>query len=81
MIFALFCLFVTLLLWYFKKEMNKKMQYQEFIDDAKDGVLKNFESNFTYAHASTKGIRLIKNEDNKYRIVSQSKLHDTSVIY
>ena len=65
-------------LYRFKKEMKKKMQYQDFIKDAEDGIFNDFASNYNYAHASTKGVAIYKKE-GKYIIQSQSKLFDTSI--
>ena len=61
--------------------MKKKMQYQDFVADAEDGIYNDFRSNYKYAHASTKGIAVYKSDNGKYFLQSQSKLFDTSIEY
>ena len=58
----------------FKKEMNKKSKYKDFLDDAVDAVENNFSSNSNYAYTSTKGISFYKNKNKEIEVVSQSKL-------
>lgn len=71
----------ALSLWYFQHDMKRKMQYREFVEDAKDGIFNDFSSNAKYTFSSTKGIALYKKEDGKYLLKSQSKLYDTSIEY
>ena len=79
MILSLVLISFSLTLWYFKKEMNAKMQYRDFMLDAEDGIFNDFASNNDYAFDSTKGIAVYKNERGQYKIVSQSKLYNTSI--
>jgi len=78
-IFILFSLGLSL--HSFKKEMLNKMQYYDFVIDAKDGILNDFSSNSTYAHSSTKGIAIYKDKDGQYEVVSQSKLYGASITH
>jgi len=79
MVITLILFSLSLTLWYFKKEMESKMNYRDFIVDAEDGMFNDFSSNNSYAFDSTKGIAVYKNEDGTYKIVSQSKLYNTSI--
>lgn len=79
MIVSLVLIFFSLTLWYFKKEMESKMKYRDFIMDAEDGIFNDFASNNDYAFDSTKGIAIYKNENGTYKVVSQSKLYNTSI--
>jgi len=47
----------------FKKEMESKMKYYDFILDSKDGILNDFSSNSTYVFDNTKGISVYKDEE------------------
>ena len=71
--------FVALIL--FKKEMSKKMEYKDYIEDAIDGIEKNFASNKVYANIYTKGISFRKDSKGNIEVISQSKLCGTSIKY
>ena len=79
MILTLVLISFSLTLLYFKKEMNLKMKYRDFVLDAEDGIFNDFSSNNNYAFDSTKGIAIYKESDGKHHIVSQSKLYNTSI--
>lgn len=79
MVLTLSLFSLSLTLWYFKKEMESKMKYRDFIVDAEDGIFNDFSSNNSYAFDSTKGIAIYKNTDGTYEIISQSKLYNTSI--
>lgn len=74
-----FLLFSLLLaLNHFKKEMEDKMQYKDYVDDAIDGVYNDFRSNNTYSFPFTLGLAFYKDE-NGISIKSQSKLYGPSI--
>lgn len=78
-LFISFAIFVALFL--FKKEMNNKIKYKDFIDDAIDGIENNFASNRDYAYTNTNGISFSKLPNGNIQISSQSKLCGTAINY
>lgn len=75
--FFLFSLLLTLN--HFKKEMESKMLYQDYIDDAIDGIYNDFTSNRKYAFPSVKGLVFYEDKSGELSVKSQSKLHGYSI--
>lgn len=75
--FFLFSMFLTLT--YFKREMNAKMMYNDYVVDALDGVYNDFTSNNEYAFTFKKGLAFYRSEDGKISVKSQSKLAGISI--
>lgn len=72
--FVLFSLFLALAS--FKAEMKKRMAYQDYIDEAVDGVYNDFASNRGYSLPASKGLVFYR-EGGKIRLKGQSRLCGT----
>jgi len=64
---------------FFIKEMEEKSKYDDFLNDAFDGIENNFSSNNSYGYTNTNGIHFYKDEDGKLKVSSQSKLCGYSI--
>jgi len=72
LLLSIFSVFITLFL--FKKEMMNKAKHKDFLEDAVDGIEKNFSSNNVYSYTCTNGLSFFENENKEIDVKSQSKL-------
>jgi len=56
----------------------KKSKIQDYITHAKDGLENDFESNNRYNLNYKLGFKVVNGKNGKLKIVSQSKLHNSS---